>query len=249
MQPVSFRISSRVACGWACVLLGVLCAACGAEDPVIEYREVGYRFSSEQRRAIGRIARGAIAEARQLLSVLPERIVLRVDADDNVSEMTNAAGSAVPPDRIYWSVDPGRGGGVVATAEQHLRPMLFHELHHLVRDASIGRASLMDHVISEGMASAFERDHAGALYPFSEYPDDVAAWVAELMALPASADLNRWMFRHPDGRRWIGFRAGTYLVDRAMAASGQSSADLVATSTARVVDLTGVKPAAPPAVR
>ncbi len=177
MQPVSFGIRSRVPCLWACILLGVLCAACGADDPVIEYREIGYRFSGEQRRTIGCIARGAAAEARQLLTALPERIVLRVDADDNVSEMTNAAGTAVAPHRIYWSVDPDRGGGVVATAEKHLRPMLLHELHHLVRDAAIRRASLMDHVISEGMASAFERDHAGARYPFSEYPDDVAAWV------------------------------------------------------------------------
>ena len=36
---------------------------------------------------------------------------------------------------------------------------------------------------------------------------------------------------HPDGTRWIGYRAGTYLVDRAMRASGKSAADLVAMPT------------------
>ena len=189
---------------------------------------------------IERISRSTIAEVRQLLTALPETITLRVDADDNVSATTNAAATAVAPDRIYWSVDPDRGDGVVATAEVHLRAMLFHELHHLVRDATIIRASLMDHVVSEGMASAFERDHAGARYPFSQYPDNVAAWLAELAVLPGSADLNQWMFRHPDGRRWIGFRVGTYLVDRAMAASDRSSADLAAAPTACVLELAGI---------
>ena len=100
--------------------------------------------------------------------------------------------------------------------------------------------------LAVGAPHPFERDHAGARYPFSEYPENVAAWVAELTALPASPDLDPWMFRHPDGRRWIGFRAGTYLVDRAMAATGQSSADLVAAPTACVVELAGVKSAEPP---
>ena len=47
------------------------------------------------------------------------------------------------------------------------------------------------------------------------------------------------MFHHPDGRRWIGFRAGTFLVDQAMNASGLSSAELVTTATATVVELAG----------
>ena len=224
----------------ACILLGALSAACQPDDLIVEYREVEHHFSGAERRVIERISRSTIAEVRQLLTALPETITLRVDADDNVSATTNAAATAVAPDRIYWSVDPDRGDGVVATAEVHLRAMLFHELHHLVRDATIIRASLMDHVVSEGMASAFERDHAGARYPFSQYPDNVAAWLAELAVLPGSADLNQWMFRHPDGRRWIGFRVGTYLVDRAMAASDRSSADLAAAPTACVLELAGI---------
>ena len=163
--------------------------------------------------------------------------MLRIDVDDNVSVVTNAAAISIVPNRVYWSVDADRGGGIVATAETHLRAMLFHEMHHLVRDTTISRVSLMDHVISEGMASVFERDYAGASYPFTEYPADVADWVAELVAIPASTDVNQWMFRHPDGRRWIGFRAGTYLVERAMAASGGSAAELVATPTLRVMEL------------
>ena len=41
----------------ACILLGVLCAACKADELVVEYREVEHRFSVAERRAIERIMR------------------------------------------------------------------------------------------------------------------------------------------------------------------------------------------------
>jgi uncharacterized protein YjaZ len=47
------------------------------------------------------------------------------------------------------------------------------------------------------------------------------------------------MFQHPDGRRWIGYRAGTLIVDRAIAASGASSAALVRVPTADILALAG----------
>ena len=103
----------------------------------------------------------------------------------------------------------------------------------------------MDHVIGEGMASVFEREFGGATYPFMEYPDDVSGWVTELLALPdldpftpdGQAQRRNWMSRHPDGRHWIGYRAGTYLVDRASRASEKSAADLVTLPTEGVLQL------------
>ena len=59
------------------------------------------------------------------------------------------------------------------------------------------------------------------------------------MALPITADYAEWMFRHPDGRRWIGYRAGTYIADRAMKATELSAAELAITPTARVLELAG----------
>ena len=105
-------------------LLSSACAANGRVD--FEYREVEHTFSRAERHTIERIAEDTVAEVRQLLPAVPDRLVLRVDADDNVSEVTFATASAVVPNRLYWSVDPERGDGVAATAETHLRPMLFH---------------------------------------------------------------------------------------------------------------------------
>jgi hypothetical protein len=71
--------------------------------------------------------------------------------------------------------------------------------------AGARRTSFMDGVVSEGLATAFERDAGGRLPPW---------------------------FQHPDGRRRIGYRAGTYIADQAIAASGSSAADLVLAPTA-----------------
>jgi hypothetical protein len=229
----------------AWLLLALGCVSCGSHEITVEYREIDHAFSWAERRTIQRIADGAVAEVGHLLPLLPAALSLRVDANDNVDDLTDSTATYAAPNRIYWSVDPRRGDGVVATAETHLRPMLFHELHHLVRDTTVPRTSFMDHVISEGMASVFERDSAGVTYPFMEYPEDVSGWVAELLALPdfdpfspdGQAQQRNWMFRHPDGRRWIGFRAGTYLVDEANRASDRSAADLVTVPTEDVLRL------------
>jgi hypothetical protein len=85
----------------------------------------------------------------------------------------------------------------------------------------------MDEVVTDGLAIAFERDFAGVSPPWSKYPDNAMDWVHELMALPSTTPWDR--LPSDDGRRWIGFKTGTYLADRAMRASGRSSAQLVST--------------------
>jgi uncharacterized protein YjaZ len=98
----------------------------------------------------------------------------------------------------------------------------------------------MDGVVSEGLATAFERDFGGRRPPWGDPPDEVAAWIAELRLLPASAPYHHWMFRHPDGRQWIGYRAGTWIADRAIAASGRSAAELACAPAGEVLALAGV---------
>lgn len=142
---------------------------------------------------------------------------------------------------VYWTVDPSRPEGVVTIARSHLRAALFHHFHRLVRLQRAPSNTLMDHVVGGGLAVAFERDSGGRAYPWSEYPANVEEWVKELMALPPTASLDHYMFRHPDVRRWIGLRAGTYVVDQALRASGKTAADLVSASTDEVLRLAGAR--------
>jgi hypothetical protein len=46
-----------------------------------------------------------------------------------------------------------------------------------------------------------------------------------------------WMVEHPDGRRWIGYRAGTFIADQAIAASGRTAAQLATMPTDEVLAL------------
>lgn len=100
--------------------------------------------------------------------------------------------------------------------------------------------TFMHGVVSEGLATAFERDAAGSSPPWGEYPPEVRGWVDELLALPSDVNYVEWMFLHPDGRRWIGYRAGTFIADQAIKTSGSTAAELVNTSTEEILRLVGI---------
>jgi uncharacterized protein YjaZ len=142
---------------------------------------------------------------------------------------------------VYWTVDPSHDGGVVGVVNAQLRATLFHEWYHLVREARSATESLADHAVNEGLATAFERDLGGAPTPWGAYPADVESWTKEFLLLPAGAPFCQWMHQHPDGRRWIGFKVGTYLADRAVRASGLSLSQLAAVPTATIISWANVQ--------
>jgi len=229
--------------GWALLLLCVPAyLACDDVVTEVEFFSVdGRELSSAEKRTVESIARSTVREARTLLPTLPKRVTIRVQPGHEVIAETGETGAAAPPSTIVWTVDPKDERGVTEIARRWLRACLFHELHHLVRDAAITRTSLLDFAVTEGMATAFERDFAGVAVPWGQYPPEAAAWVEELRALPDDAQRGPWLTRHPDGRRWVAMRAGTYLVDRAARASQKSAADLVLMSTAEILRLASLQ--------
>jgi hypothetical protein len=207
--------------------------ACRDTTEGVRTRFVGtYAFTPLERLTIARIASETAVEVRRHLPALPAQLTLHVDSGKDVISELGATATPMPPDWVAWIVDPDRPEGVIKIAEAHLRGALFHEFHHLVRLNAMQVTSLMDHVVLEGMATAFERDFAGASYPWGHYPADVAQWVDELIALPPDTDTRDWLAKtRPDGRRWIGYKAGTYLTDRAMKQMNRTSAELATTPT------------------
>jgi hypothetical protein len=200
------------------------------------YIDDGYRFSQAERDTIEAIAEAAIPEIRRFLPSLPHDLVLKVHSGKDVIPETGETGSAAGRNPVVnWVVDPHRPEGASGIARRELRGTLFHELHHLVRFQTLPAITLMDRVVGEGLATVFERDMAGMPAPWGNYPANVSDWVGELMSLPSDIQSKRWMSRHPDGRRWIGYKAGTYLADRAITASRKSAAELVLTPTEDVL--------------
>ncbi|MDX1394865.1 MAG: DUF2268 domain-containing putative Zn-dependent protease [Gemmatimonadota bacterium] len=222
------------------------------QAPVLDVEFVdaeAYAFTDDDRAFITEVATTTLAEVAEMLPTLPDHVELTVQAGDAVIPETGDGGSALAPGRIAWTVDPGRAGGVEAIVRARLRPTLYHELHHLARGWTIQGGTvgtrIIDAAVSEGMATAFERDAAGVEPPWAVYPDDVDGWVDELRSAGGFAEYAKWMFEHPDGRRWIGYRAGTYVADLAMAASNRSAAELVSTPTDEVLELAGLTPPVP----
>jgi uncharacterized protein YjaZ len=237
MSAVQPRLFASSLC--TCFLISAFYVpSCNRENvDVVFYVYDGYTFSQEEQRAIRTIAESAARDARLLLPDLPLDLTIRVNPGRKVIDEIGSSSDHSTPNIVHWTVDPSRPGGATGVAREHLRATLFFHFHRLVRLKYQRDITLMDIVISFGMASAFERDAGGKSYPWGEYPADVATWLKELAAQPADADTNHWMSRHPDGRRWIGMRAGTYAVDQAMRASGKSAAELVSVPTADIVRL------------
>jgi uncharacterized protein YjaZ len=200
----------------------------------VEYRS-GYTFSRTERNAIERIANHAARDVRELLPALPADLRLTVQAGNRVIPETGETAETGLPRGVYWTVDPHHDGGVSGVVQAQLRATLFHEFYHLVREAKFTPESLADRAINEGLATAFERDLGGAPTPWGAYQDEVKVWTKEFLALPGDAPARQWMHQHPDGRRWIGFKVGTYLADRAVQASGLSLAQLATVPTERII--------------
>jgi len=216
-----------------------------AQTVAVEFGSGADSFSAADREIIRAIAEATVEEVRRIIPELPDDIKLTASAGPEVIPETGDAAAALEPGHVLWVVDPSRPGGVENIAREHLRASLFHELHHLARgyvmigaDAPI---SLMDAVVSEGLATVFSRDFADDRPPWGLYPPDVRDWVEELLAvrIPDGESYQDWLYDHPDGRRWIGYRAGTWVVDQAVAASGLSAAQLVSTPTDEILRLAG----------
>ena len=159
---------------------------------------------------------------------------------------TGGGGFTIGPHVIRWDVDPSRG--VEQVARRSLRSTLFHECHHAVRlqrrpeDASSSAWRAV--AIFEGLASVFE-DEAGQARPsWRSYDSEViASWAEELFAQECdAATWTHWKFDHPDGRRNIAYKVGSWLVDEAVARSGRTPADLVWASPGEVIAIANCVP-------
>ena len=218
----------------ALVVLG-LTAGCTSSAVTVEYR-TGYDFSGAERRAIDEIANRAEGDVRKLLPALPADLRLTVQVGDRVIPETGENGSIGLPGAVYWTVDARHAGGVLGIANAQLRATLFHEWYHLVRESHFAPTRLVERAVNEGLATAFERDHGGATTPWGAYPDEVVTWTREFLSLPPDAPSGEWMSKHPDGRRWIGYKVGTYLADRAVKASGRTLAELATVPTEKILE-------------
>jgi len=198
-----------------------------------------YQFSSTTRDAMTAVAEAADVAVREYIEPVTNMTVL-VESSAHVLETGDNA-ATLAPDLIRWWFDPTVD--VVQLATHHLAQAYAHEAFHATRFRRLlseaSARSWLDIAINEGLATTFARDAANAQEPWAIYdPNTVKAWCRELLGIDAATStLGHWKFQHPDGRDWIAFRVGTWIIDTITKANGQTAADLVWTPAAAIAEL------------
>jgi uncharacterized protein YjaZ len=185
----------------------------------------------------------AFLDAQKHLDGLPKQLTFVCQANgwECIAE-TGDSGFTRSSRLILLSLDPGLPYGE-AKLLKNIRSTVFHELNHAVRyEANIWHHMVLDNAIMEGLATVFERDYAKASVPlWGNYKkSEVTKWVKELHELGRSAEWNAWLYRHPDGRRWIAYKTGTWIVDEAMKHSGKTVMQLTLMENSEILRLSKV---------
>jgi uncharacterized protein YjaZ len=102
---------------------------------------------------------------------------------------------------------------------------VFHESNHTVRyNRGFGSGNnFLQGCIFEGIATVFERHRTESQPLFGDYnPVEAKQWLEEIKQQGSNINYSEYKFTHPDGRKWIAYKVGTYIVDEALRKSGKT---------------------------
>ena len=182
----------------------------------------------------------ALSEAAQLLPSQFEflNIIIGPTLSEWVIPETGGMGMTYSDEYISITFDAGVPYGAERMKET-LRATVFHEMVHAVTFAhDPWQASALFGTVTEGLATVFERDYANSSPLWARYEGDVVMqkWYDEMKSLPQSEEKNRsYFFEHEDGRKWIVYKTGTWIIDKLLA-SGEDMFDLMKLDHRTVLD-------------
>lgn len=196
----------------------------------------------EFRERYARVIRQAYADAKKLLPAIPDDVTfVNQVAPWEVMEEYGQGAYTRNSRLILISIDDSMPYGEDKLLE-YTRQSAFHELSHAARyEKGQYHQSLLETAVLEGLATVFERDYADATPPYGDYdPSEIDDWLEELAEVGDNESYYPYMFRHPDGRRWVAYKVGTYIVDEAAKKSGKNVLSLTGLQANAILDLAGV---------
>lgn len=133
---------------------------------------------------------------------------------------------------VFLSLDPDHPA-FEATWARELPPMLAHELHHCARWTGPGYgSSLLEALVSEGLAQQFEREFRNGQAPIyaralTDEQLEILGRRAQLEYDVSPHDHAAWFYGSADLGlpRWTGYTLGFELVGRHLASTGSTAAD------------------------
>jgi uncharacterized protein YjaZ len=162
---------------------------------------------------------------------------------DIVGGVTGRTETNAPP-LVMVQISSGYKEGIIDSVNSGLKATIFHEFHHLARGWAIQdnkfSYGIPNAMVNEGLAVAFTEIYTGNINEVNAYNDQADDWVREILALPLDASYSDWvMGEHPDGRTYIGYRTGNYLVRKAMNRSGKNILGLSELMPNEIIKLAG----------
>ena len=211
------------------------------------FQEDSLKFTESQKVFIIKVISKSEEEVRKLLPKLPDSvkvIVQNVDWNlDIVNGVTGRTETNHPP-LVLVQISNNYKGGVIDSVYQGIKTTIFHEFHHLSRGWAIQdnkfSYGIPNAMVNEGLAVAFTEIYTGNINDVNSYPTEADSWVKEILGLPLDADYAQWvMGEHPDGRTYIGYRTGNFLVRQAMKKSAKSILELSNLRPNEIIKLAG----------
>ncbi|WP_421871658.1 DUF2268 domain-containing putative Zn-dependent protease [Marinoscillum sp.] len=187
-------------------------------------------------------------ELRNLLPTLPNSIIIQVKLVPNdlstVFGVTGRADSNDPKGELVIMISTSYPGGILAAVRDGLANVIYHELHHIAHGWTMANSHLSSSILSaavnEGLAVVFAEQYTHQIKSANAYPPNVDEWVLDIMALPDGANYSHWVSgTNPDGRQYIGYRAGKYLIEEALKNSNYDILQLSNLDVAEIVNLAG----------
>jgi hypothetical protein len=213
----------------------------------VVFQEDSLKFTESQKVLILEVISNSEEEVRKLLPKLPDSIKVIVEAVDWDLDIVNGVTGRTEtnnPPLVLVQISHHYKGGVIDSAYQGIKATLFHEFHHLSRGWAIQdnkfSYGIPNAMVNEGLAVAFTEIYTGSINEVESYTDEADNWVKEILALPLDASYSDWvMGEHPDGRTYIGYRTGNYLIHKTIGRSKLNILELSDLSPEEIIKLAG----------
>ncbi|MFN1834257.1 DUF2268 domain-containing putative Zn-dependent protease [Balneola sp. MJW-20] len=214
----------------------------------VHFSESAQDLTSDERDLIKGIIEETAHKSEKLFNRFPDSIKVEVSIiDRDLSTVHGVTGRAMthdPAGHVIVEISEIHTGGIAGAVDAGLRAVLFHEFHHLSRGWSITQNEFGRGIdiaaVNEGLAVVFAEEYSGVKSEGNAYPKEVEEWVQEILELPEDAEYSTWVSGiHPDGRAYIGYRAGNYLIRKAMNKSGMSILELSVLNPEEIIEMAG----------
>ncbi|NVK25741.1 MAG: hypothetical protein HWE10_12505 [Gammaproteobacteria bacterium] len=205
------------------------------ENPNIIFEYNNKKLTEAEKTQLESIIKFAERDVRAFFPKMTKQLVFTIDTVDwNLDIVGGITGMAThhdPVGKIKLMLSEHGKGGFSDAIEKGLRSTVLHELHHVasgwaIEDNLFG-PGIHIAAANEGLATVFAELLSGQSFDMLLDSDNVDEWVKEILTLPSNANYMHWVSgEHPDGRMFIGYKAGRHLIYQAMLNTNKSIIEL-----------------------